>query len=115
MSSDAPSVAGAPSSRSEVAASPYAAINKFRVSQHLDGSAVIGTRIQANRHFFEDFVAELAVKLQANGVPDCPEIDLALQLIEQAKDAVGRALIHAVGTHKGKPFAEAVAEKLIRA
>lgn len=51
--------------------------------------------------------------LKNGGVPaDCPEVSLAIQLIEQAKDTVGRALIHAVGKVKGVPFEEVVKQSL---
>ena len=86
---------------------PCASVARYRNSQHLDSNEEIGKLITENRHAFEDFLMALTAKAAAHAVPDCPEISLAVQLIEQAKDAFGRALIHSVGTCKGIPFEKA--------
>jgi hypothetical protein len=102
----------APKQSHSTVITPYAAVARYRNSQHLDNDARIGTLITNNRHAFEDFVKERAAHADANGVPDCPEIDDAVRLIEQAKDAMGRALIHAIGTCKGVPFEEACSNSM---
>ena len=79
---------------------PYYSVARYRNSQHLDNKEKIGKLICENRRDFENFVVALTDKAAANGVPDIGEIKLAIQLIEQAKDAFGRALIHSVGTCK---------------
>lgn len=88
---------------------PYQAVARFRTSQHLDQDAEIGKRIVDNRHQFETFVTQLSATLAAEGVPDCPEITKAVGWIELAKDAIGRARIHAIGKYKGVPFEQAAA------
>ena len=89
---------------------PYYSVARYRNSQHLDNDEKIGKLISENRHDFENFVVALTEKAAANSVPDGPELAFAVQLIEQAKDAFGRALIHSVGTCKGVPFERAVSE-----
>ena len=89
---------------------PYYSVARYRNSQHLDNDEKIGKLISENCHDFENFVVALTEKAAANSVPDGPELAFAVQLIEQAKDAFGRALIHSVGTCKGVPFESAVSE-----
>lgn len=100
--------ATAPKSYSNVI-TPYAAEARYRNSQHLDNDPRIGKLIPENRHTFEKFVTELGETARANGVPDSPEYTQAIHFIELAKDAMGRALIHAIGQVKGVSFEEAVA------
>jgi hypothetical protein len=82
----------------------YAAIARFKHSQHLDYDKEIGTLISENRHAFEDVVDRINAHLTKLGVPDSPELTLAICHLEQAKDA----LIHHVGKVDGVPFEQAV-------
>jgi len=91
---------------------PYPSVARYRNSQHLDNDPRIGKLISTNRHAFEHFVNERAAFAQQNRVPDCPEMDECVRLMEQAKDAMGRALIHAIGMCKGVPFELAVAHSV---
>lgn len=47
------------------------------------------------------------------GAPDSPELTMAIQHIEQAKDAIGRALIHHVGKVNGVSFEDAVKKSVV--
>jgi hypothetical protein len=48
----------------------YAAIARFKHSQHLDYDKEIGTLISENRHAFEDVVDRINAHLTKLGVPD---------------------------------------------
>jgi hypothetical protein len=87
---------------------PYEAVARYRNSQHLDNNPQIGKLISENRHDFENFVIMLSEKAQKLGVNDCDDMDVVVRLIEQAKDAFGRILIHSVSTVKGVKYADAV-------
>jgi len=97
---------------SEPIRSQYTAIARFRNSQNLDYDPRIREVIEANRAAFEGFVKSLDSKLKELNVPDSPELTLAIRYLEQAKDALGRALIHGMGKVQGKPFEEAVQASL---
>ncbi|MDO9176185.1 MAG: hypothetical protein Q7V62_15360 [Actinomycetota bacterium] len=86
----------------------FAAIARFKHSQHLDNDPLIGKLIAANRHTFETFVEGINAQLAEMGAQDSPELSLAIQHIEQAKDALGRAIIHHIGKVNGVPFEQAV-------
>jgi len=107
------SPATAASTEAKPVVSEFAAIARYRNSQHLDYKPEIGQRIQDNRQFFERFLVELDLHLTEHGVKDCPEVSTSVRFIEQAKDAIGRALIHAIGTRDGDvPFEDAVKQSI---
>jgi hypothetical protein len=93
---------------------PYASVARFRNSQHLDGDPRIGKLISENRHDFENFVQQQSDKAAKLGVEDCPEITRAVELIEQAKDVFGRALIHSIGKVKGENFHRAIQVSVLK-
>jgi hypothetical protein len=94
---------------------PYMAEARFRNSQHLDGDPMIGRLIQGNRDRFEKFITELGEYAAHNKVPDSPEYTRAIEFIELAKDAMGRALIHSIGKCQGVPFESAVRSSVYEA
>ena len=93
---------------------PYAAEARYRNSQHMDFDPTIGKLIQENRKRFEEFVVFLGQVASSLGVPDSSEYTRAIEHIEVAKDAMGRALIHAIGSVQGTPFELAVQASCMR-
>lgn len=96
------------SSSDRIGSTPYPSIARYTCSQHLDHDPQISKLISDNRHAFENFVVSLGKTCSDLGVANSPELDLAIQLITQAKDALGRALIHHVGKVRGVEFEAAV-------
>jgi hypothetical protein len=93
-------------------ASPYVAVERLHLSHVLDNDARIGDLARKNRERFTAFLAEITHQCRGMGVPDSPEMTQAVHLLEQAKDAFGRVLIHGVGKVLGIPFEEAVAIRM---
>jgi hypothetical protein len=91
---------------------PYRVFARYLNSQHLDNDPAIRKLIQANRHCFEDFVRKLNDVAVENKLGATDGLKLVVQLIEQAKDAFGRELIHNVGKNKGVPFYSAVSKSI---
>lgn len=92
----------------------YGAIARFKHSQHLDNDPLIGKLIAENRRSFETVVDQINAQFTALGAVDSPELTQAIHLLEQAKDAVGRAIIHHVGKVNGVPFEEAVRGSMMK-
>jgi hypothetical protein len=105
---------------SKMTQSPYRDVRRYVHSQHLQSDAEIGTRIQENRQMFETFVIALSRKWEESSVPaHSPEVQIVLACMNIAKDASGRALIHAVGhvdasvnEDESVPFEEAAAQPM---
>ena len=90
----------------------YASIARFKHSQQLDWDPQIRTLIEANRKRYETMADDIHKQMTEMGAPDSPELALCIHLLEQAKDAHGRALVHAIGKVNGVPFEKAVAASL---